>query len=239
MGSVKPLPAGLTLDDFSVEIIGDLHLSDEERKEIEENWLVETAENPSLEKNPVHFVAQESSNGRHYRVYRSTYDVFKWIRKTGKRQELYLVNVVTILEGENFLLFAESGPNTLHAGKIVPVGGMLDHKNMSSKNPFYSNYEQELGEELGLNANNPKHISSYYVAYLGRRNSQSVELIVLAKTPLGREQLQNHQQFADAEFSRLYFLRKKVTEVEKFLRNTPTNKKWENLEPVLRDMFQL
>ncbi|WP_028777777.1 hypothetical protein [Shimazuella kribbensis] len=265
MGDVEKLAAGTTLDQFKVEVISDLHLSRFWQLLVLCNWLKETRKNDSLVDNPVHFVDQEFTDdqqNRVYRVYRSTYSVFKfllkfqslkkinkWLQKYEWLQKLmgvetllklYLVNVVTVLEGEDFLFFAVSGPKNQHAGEIGPVGGMLDHENMAAPNPFYSNYSKELEEEAGVNADNPEHISSYSVAYLGRRASEneSVELIVLAQTPLSQDQLEDLvKKSSDGEFSEVKFLTKKTEDVEELLRsNTP---RWENLNPLLQKMFGL
>jgi 8-oxo-dGTP pyrophosphatase MutT (NUDIX family) len=263
MGNVEKLDTNTTLDQFKVEVIGNLQLSRFWRLLVLCNWWKEKYKNRSLTNDPIHFVAQEFTDdqqNRVYLVYRSTYRVFKflrkfqslktinrwlkkypWLRKISGLEtllELYLVNVVSVLEGKDFLFFAKSGPNTHHAGKISPIGGMLDHENMEAANPFYSNYSKELKEEAGLEADNPEHVTSFYVAYLGRRNSKSVELIVLAQTPLSREQLLYMvKKESDGEFSEVKFLPKKTGDVEKFLHSdTP---RWENLNPLLRKMFDL
>lgn len=261
MGTVRTLPAGTTLDEFSVREVKVLRLPILLRCFISVNWKVEKAKNRSLTRDSIHFVVGESEDSRSYDVVHSTYDVFKFLSKLQSHEciwrnlekhrwlrtvlglevlrNLYLVNVVTILDGKDFLLFAVSGAHTHLAGKIVPVGGMLDQENMEDESPFYSNFAKELEEEMGLDASNPNHISSYSVSYLGRRNDRSVELIVLAQTPLSEDEVENHQQHADAEFSRLYPLQKNRTAAMKLLQKTPANKQWENLRPVLKDMFHL
>ncbi|MCH5583455.1 hypothetical protein MK805_00475 [Shimazuella sp. AN120528] len=193
--SVTPLPAGTKLDEFTVVAISDLPLSLEDQAESEKNWL---EENPTLTDDPVHIIVEVSEVGRHYRVYRTTYKAFKWLRKNGKPGAV--VNVVTIIQCEDSLVFAKSGAQTHHAGKIVAVGGMLDGYNRQVESSPYLQLQgrAEARDEPGC-----------------RQSSGHLLLLRCLPRAAGERQLRAKKLLE--EFSQ----------------------RWENLEPLLEEMFGL
>ncbi len=203
------------------------------QKKIEENWQ------KLLEGGRKYF------NGEVFRFYKMENKENKIIitlQKTDFKHFLYAYNAnrglgkynlktvfssCLILTKDNKIIFGKMGEHTSLAGRYQLVGGGLDSNDLKD-NIFDMKHSaiKELGEELGIDADDKSTVESFKPIYLKTGGNGDVAVIYkVLLNKIGEEVLEEYEKFTEKlkqenklpEFSEIVVLPKNKKEVEKFI----------------------
>jgi 8-oxo-dGTP pyrophosphatase MutT (NUDIX family) len=225
-------------------------LPPELKKEVDRYWQSVIAERPNLFNGRVYSVidAQLTSNALIVRMAPSTFahNVYSEDYDAGEHSYRVFHSVALVVTSDNQIVLGQMGQQTARTGAICFSGGAIDPSDVhEGVVDLAGNTLRELGEELGIDANDPVQVASFAPAYL-KTGGPKGKITVIYRLDLAITAQEFQKQY-DAfvtglknkgdvpEFSRLYILHNTPEEVAAFIAAHTTLD--EHVAPVLRDIL--
>ncbi|MFA6047264.1 MAG: hypothetical protein WCV59_04230 [Parcubacteria group bacterium] len=164
----------------------------------------------------------------------SDYAHYLYTRKIGLPEKYACKNLHTsclIETSDKVLIFGIMGRDTAISGSVQCVGGGLDKKDIRGNRIDLShNIKKELMEEVGIEVDDQKIVSSLelkYLKYSPKRNTAAA--IFLLKLKISSDEFKKHYENFEKslaekglvpEMGKIVYLKKEKKEIEKFIKNT-------------------
>ena len=228
---LKDVELGITVTDSPIVLPPEL------QKEVDQHWQGVIAERPNLFNGPVYsvtdvklsphalIVTMAPTNFAHS-VYSENYDAGEYAYRV-------LHSAALVVTSDNQILLGEMDQQTARTGAICCSGGAIDPSDVHNGIvDLAGNTARELGEELGINVNDPAQVASFAPYYL-KTGGPKGKITVVYRADLAITAAEFQKQYdtfvaeitdkgETPEFSRLHIVRNTPEEIAAFVSSHPT-----------------